>query len=235
MTFLTQTEKDALATQIRQAESQTRAEIVTVIADQSDHYRYIPMLWAALLALAVPGLYFLYHHVTSDGWTYPGESVESLARLFYVQALVFFGLGMLIQYPPFRFWLVPKSVKHGRAARHAREQFLLQNMHQTTSRAGVLVFVSVAEHYVEIIVDTEVAAVVDNEVWVETVDEFTSCIKRGSIAEGFTRTIEHCNKVLSKSFPANDVADNGVPNNAGVDKAQKTDELPNNLIEIFLD
>ncbi len=229
MAFLTQAEKDTLAAQISQAESQTRAEIVTVIADQSDHYRYIPMLWAALFALAVPGVYFLYQHVTNNGWTYPGESVESLARLYYVQAAVFFGLGMLIQYPPFRFWLVPKSVKHSRAARHAREQFLMQNMHQTTSRTGVLVFVSVAEHYVEIIVDTEVAAVVENDVWVETVDEFISCIKRGSIIEGFTRTIEHCNDVLSKTFPAND-ADDG-----DIDKAQKTDELPNNLIEIFLD
>ena len=220
MAFLNQIEKDALAAHIRQAESQTSAEIVTVIANQSDHYRYIPMLWAALLALAVPGLYFLFQHFSTNGWTYPGESVDTLARVYYVQVLVFFGLGMLIQYPPFRFWLVPKSIKHGRAARHAREQFLLQNLHQTASRTGVLVFVSVAEHYVEIIVDTEVAAVVDNDVWVETVDEFIGCIKRGKIAEGFTRTINHCDEVLSKNFP---------------DKGGKPDELPNNLIEIFLE
>ena len=220
MTFLTESEKQALAEQIRQAESRTSAEIVTVIANQSDHYRYIPMLWAALLALAVPGLYFLFQHVTSNGWTYAGESADTLARLYYVQVLVFLGLGMLIQYPPFRFWLVPKSVKHGRAARHAREQFLLQNLHNTASRTGVMVFVSVAEHYVEIIVDTEVAAVVNNDIWIDTVDEFVSCVKRGSIAEGFTRTIAHCDDVLSKHFP-----DNG----------GKPDELPNNLIEIDLD
>ena len=220
MTFLTEAEKTALANHIRLAESKTSAEIVTVIADQSDHYRYIPMLWAALLALSVPGLYFLFQHFSTNGWTYSGESVDSLARVYYVQVLVFLGLGMLIQYPPFRFCLVPKSVKHGRAARHAREQFLLQNLHQTASRTGVMVFVSVAEHYVEIIVDTEVAAVVDNDVWVNTVDEFVSCIKRGEIAEGFTRTINHCDEVLSKNFP---------------DKGGKPDELPNNLIEIFLD
>ncbi|MEE9336345.1 MAG: hypothetical protein V3U65_19830 [Granulosicoccaceae bacterium] len=226
MTFLTGNEKAALASQIRQAESQTSAEIVTIITDQSDHYRYIPMLWAALLALAVPGLYFLYQYLTSHGWTYPGESAETLARLYYVQVLLFFALGMLIQYPPFRFWLIPKSVKHGRAARHAREQFLLQNLHHMSSRTGVLVFVSVAEHYVEIIVDSEVAAVVDNDVWVETVEDFISCVKRNEIAEGFTRTIDHCNNVLSKTFPANNVPSNG---------SAKNDQLPNNLIEIFLD
>lgn len=220
MAFLTTDEKNALAAQIRAAETQTSAEIVTVIADQSDHYRYIPMLWAALLALAVPGIYYLYQHISYNGWTYPGDSVESLARVYYVQVLVFLGLGMLIQYRPFRLWLVPKSVKHGRAARHAREQFLLQNLHQTTTRTGVMVFVSVAEHYVEIIVDSEVAAVVDNDVWVETVNEFTSCVKRGNISEGFTRTIEHCRDVLSQHFPEN---------------GSKPDELPNNLIEIVLE
>ncbi len=220
MAFLTQAEKTALAEQIRLAESKTSAEIVTVIANQSDHYRYIPMLWAALLSLSVPGLYFLFQHFSTNGWTYSGESVDELVRVYYVQVLLFLGLGMLIQYPPFRFWLVPQSIKHGRAARHAREQFLLQNLHQTASRTGVLVFVSVAEHYVEIIVDTEVAAVVDNDVWVETVNEFISCTKRGEIAEGFTRTINHCDEVLSKHFP---------------DKGGKPDELPNNLIEIFLD
>jgi len=220
MAFLTQTEKQALAEQIRQAEAKTSAELVTVIANQSDHYRYIPMLWAALIALAVPGLYFLFQHFAHNGWTYPGESADTLARLYYIQVLVFLGLGMLIQIPAVRFMLVPKYVRHGRAARHAREQFLLQNLHQTANRTGVMVFVSVAEHYVEIIVDSEVAAVVDNAIWIDTVDEFVTCIKRGSIAEGFTRTIDHCSEVLIKHFP-----DNG----------GKPDELPNNLIEIVLD
>ncbi len=220
MAFLTSTEKQALAKQIREAEAQTSAEIVTVIANQSDHYRYIPMLWAALIALAVPGLYYLFQHLTNNGWLYPGESVDSLARLYYIQVLVFLGLGMLILYTPIRLALVPKSIKHGRAARHAREQFLLQNLHQTQNRSGVLVFVSVAEHYVEIIVDSEVAAVIDNSVWVDTVDEFITCIKRGSIAEGFSRTIEHCREVLVEHFP---------------DDGGKPDELPNNLIEIVLE
>jgi len=220
MTFLTQAEKQTLATQIREAESKTSAEIVTVIADQSDHYRYIPTLWVALLALAVPGIYFLFQHFSNNGWTYAAESADSFVRIYYIQVLVFLGLGMLIQYPLFRFWLVPKSVKHSRASRHAREQFLLQNLHQTASRTGVMVFVSVAEHYVEIIVDTEVAAVVDNDIWVEAVDEFVMLVKRGQIAQGFSRTISHCDAVLSKHFP---------------DTGGKPDELPNNLIEIFLD
>jgi len=51
MGFLTQPQKTALREQIKQAEAGTTGEIVTVIANQSDGYRYIPMLWAALISL----------------------------------------------------------------------------------------------------------------------------------------------------------------------------------------
>jgi len=80
-----------------------------------------------------------------------------------------------------------------------------------------LIFVSVAEHYVEIIVDKGVADVVDNTVWRETVDEFVTDIRAGNIAQGFSNAVEHCREVLSTHFPA----EHGRP-----------DELPNHLIEI---
>lgn len=217
MTFLTDTEKQTLREQIQQAESGTTAEIVTVIAKQSDGYRYIPLLWAALISLSIPGFYFLFQQFTDSGWSYPGESTWSLARLYQVQVLVFLGLGTLLQLANVRMWLIPKSVKLQRARRHAHEQFFLQNLHLTKHNNGVLIFVSVAEHYVEIIVDKAVSDVVDNKVWTTTVDEFVSQVRSGHIAQGFTSTVEHCKEVLVEHFPA----EHGRP-----------DELPNHLIEI---
>lgn len=217
MIFLTDTEKHTLREQIQQAESGTTAEIVTVIARQSDGYRYIPMLWAALISLSIPGFYFLFQQLTDTGWTYPGESTLSLARLYQIQVLVFLGLGSLLQLSNIRMWLIPKSVKLQRARRHAHEQFFLQNLHLTEHNNGVLIFVSVAEHYVEIIVDKAVSDVVDNNVWTTTVDEFVSHVRSGDIATGFSTTVEHCREVLVEHFPAQ----HGRP-----------DELPNHLIEI---
>lgn len=217
MSFLTEDEKERISDAIRHAESGTRGEIVTVIARASDGYRYIPTLWAALVALSVPGFYYLWQWITTDGWMYPGADDAALSGLYPVQVLVFLGLGMLFQLPVCRLWLVPGRVKRGRAARHAREQFFQQKLHLTEGRTGVLVFVSLAEHYVEIIVDEGIASVVDNAEWTASVDEFIEHIRRGDVGHGFERTIEHCREVLWKYFPH----DGGKP-----------DELPNHLVEV---
>ena len=217
MAFLSSAEKDKLVAEIHSAESRTSGEIVTVIAKQSDGYRYIPLLWAALVSLSIPGLYFLYQWLFDSGWSYPGETALPLSRLYQIQVLVFLGLGSLLQVNGIRHWLIPTSVKVHRARRHAHEQFFLQNLHLTKHHNGVLIFVSVAEHYVEIIVDKAVADVVDNDVWTNTVNEFIEHIRSGNIAHGFSSAIEHCREVLWEHFPA----DEGRP-----------DELPNHLIEI---
>ena len=218
MAFLTDKEKDTLADNIKLLESKTQAELVTVIAQQSDGYRYIPLLWAALIALAVPGVYFLYMSFTNNGWVDADHTTAMYLWIYPVQVLVFLGIGMLFQLPAARLWLIPATIKKQRAARHAREQFFIQNLHQTESRAGVLVFVSVAEHYVEIIVDSAVAEIVDDALWKEAVDEFTTHVQRGEIAAGFASTIERCREVLWKHFPAHD--------------SKPADELPNRLIEV---
>lgn len=217
MAFLSDTEKTTLSAKINHAESRTHAEIVTVIAQSSDGYRYIPTLWAALIALSVPGLYYLWASFSSNGWGNTELAENASYWLYSIQVLIFLGLGMIFQIPKARLWMVPKSVKKQRAARHAREQFFLQRLHETKERTGILIFVSVAEHYVEIIVDTGIADVVDNHVWNETVAEFIEHVRRGDISKGFESTIEHCREVTWEHFPAPE----GRP-----------DELPNHLIEV---
>ncbi len=216
--FLTVSEKAALEKRIADIETGTRAEIMTVIAKQSDGYRYIPVLWAALFALSIPGLYFLYSTIVNDGWIYPGTERPEL--IYSIQVLAFMGLGMLFQLPAARLWMIPNVVKQQRAARHAHEQFFLQNLHQTIDRTGVLIFVSVAEHYVEIIVDSGVAEKIDDQHWRDSVHTLIEDVKRGEIAQGFNRALDHCERVLSEHFPA----DTSVTSNR--------DELPNHLIEV---
>ncbi len=215
MGFLTEAEKDALERRIRTAESGTRGEIVTVIARASDGYRYIPTLWAALAALSVPLLYYLYERFAHGGW---GEAAsDPLARVWAIQALVFLGLGALFQIPRVRVALVPKAVRDARAARCAREQFFALGLHRTELATGTLVFVSLAEHYVEILADAGVAERVEQGVWDETVAEFVRLVRAGRTAEGFDVAVDRCGEVLREHFPH----DTGSPN-----------ELPNRLIEI---
>ena len=56
MALLTEHEQRKVAEAIARVERDTDAELVTVLAARADDYAYIPLLWASLLALVVPGV-----------------------------------------------------------------------------------------------------------------------------------------------------------------------------------
>ena len=71
---------------------------------------------------------------------------------------VFAACVALDQWEPLRLAVTPRSIQRARAHEKAVEQFLAQNMHTTRDRTGVLIYVAVAEHYVEIIADDGIDA-----------------------------------------------------------------------------
>src|SRR5262245_60240827 len=100
-----------------------------------------------------------------------------------------------------RLALVPRRVKHARAHRRAVEQFLAQNMHTTVGRTGVLIFVSVAEHYAEVLADAAIHARVPEGVWQTVVDDLTDHIGKGQAGDGFVRAIAAVGEHLARHFP----------------------------------
>jgi putative membrane protein len=197
-----QEERATIARAITHAEAKTSGEIVVVAAGASDGYRSFVILWAALLALAVPIPLILL-----TNW--PVEYI------YLLQLAVFFLASVLFQGPPLRFTLVPKSVKHLRSHQRAVEQFLAQNLHTTKSRTGVLIYVSFAEHYAEVIADEGIYRKVEPSVWQDVIAELVSHLARGTRTHGFVKAVEMCGKILAEHFPP-----------GHYDK----DELPNHLI-----
>lgn len=187
---------------IEAAEKQTDAELVTVLAGRADNYYYIPTLWAALLALLIPAILRLTHY-----WL-------SADDLFMLQWLVFIVLALVFRIPAVMMRLVPKSIRYWRASNLARRQFLENNLHHTKGETGVLIFVSEAEHYVEIIADRGISAHVSNEQWQEIVNNFIASIKQGKTQEGFINCISACGTLLNQYAP-----------NTG-----EKNELPNHLV-----
>ena len=203
--LLSEADKVTVSDAIKQAESRTSGELVTVITHASDDYYYIPTLWAALIALVVPVMMLLY-----------GTWMEA-ARLFEIQATVFVGLALLFRIPQIKYALVPKGIKQLRASRVAREQFFVQGLQNTEGRTGILIFVSVAEHYVEVIADKGINDVVPDGTWDRVVAEFIARVKARQYTQGFVAAVEECGDILSEHFPA---------------QFENVDELPNHLIEL---
>jgi putative membrane protein len=205
MTFLSEADKQRIAEAIREAETKTSGELVTVIAHAADTYLYIPILWASVAALMLPPIILLL-------------SVELPFSLLYsLQLSIFLGLALLFRWSPLKMRLIPKAVKHRRASRLAWEQFFIQNLHLTRQRTGVLLFVSVAERYVEIIADKGINDIVERNAWDDIVADFTKRVKAKEIPEGFLSAISACGNLLAESFPRPE---------------GDVDELPNRIIEI---
>ncbi len=79
---------------------------------------------------------------------------------------------------------------------------------------GVLIFVSEAEHYVEIIADRGISQHVSNDEWQEIINSFIEKVKAGQTKEGFLNCISSCGDLLKQYAPA----------------TEQKNELPNHLI-----
>lgn len=199
MSLFSREEEAAIAEAIAKAEHATSGEIVAVVARESGSYYYAPILWAALLALLVPWplIYFTWLPVQ---WIY------------VAQLVVFVVLALAMSPRRVRLALVPASLKRERAHRRAVEQFLVQNLATTRGRTGVLIFVSVAEHYAEIIPDTGISSKVPASEWQGIVDTLTAHIGDGRPAKGFIAAITAVGRHLASHFPPGTADNNELPN-----------------------
>jgi putative membrane protein len=187
MALLSPTERQQIADLIAEVERHTNAELVTVLAMQSDDYRYIPVLWAALAALAVPSLLLI---------------VALEAHLVVAAQLVTFCvLALLFRVPALQTRLIPRAVRQWRAANMARRQFLEQGLHHTSGETGVLIFVSELEHYVEILADRGVDRHVPPERWHDLVAEFVAALRSGRTLTGFENAISRVGEILTEAVP----------------------------------
>jgi putative membrane protein len=190
MTLLSEAELQHVAQAIARAERHTDAEIVTVLASRADDYAYIPLLWASLAALVIPGL--LNYGMVLMG---PHELLIAQWAVFIVLALVF-------RVPAITTRLIPHHVRRWRAGNLARRQFLEQNLHHTRGETGMLIFVSEAERYVEILVDRGIRARLPDATWKPVIATFTEHVRRGETLQGFLKSIESCGALLAEHLPA---------------------------------
>jgi putative membrane protein len=200
--ILNEAQQKEISSAIAEVEKDTDAELVTVLAKRADDYYYIPTLWAAVIALLLPILVkFTPLWLTGD-------------ELLLMQWTVFIVLAVVFHIPFIMMKLVPKKVRYWRASNLARRQFMENNLHHTKNGMGVLIFVSEAEHYVEIIADQGISQHVSNDEWLIIVNAFVGNVKAGQTKEGFLNCINSCGALLKQHAPA----------------SEDKNELPNHLI-----
>ncbi|MGA7328772.1 MAG: hypothetical protein WBX25_30885 [Rhodomicrobium sp.] len=187
---------------IAEAEKHTSGEILAVIAPASGGYYYVPYLWASLIALLVPWP-FIY-------WTW-----MPVQEIYLIQLAAFAALALILHYPPLRFALVPKRLARQRAHQRAMQQFVAQDIYTTPGHTGVLLFISIAERYAEIVADAAIHAKVPDSEWEAIIGKLTAEIGGGNGGRGLVDAIRRVGEHLAEHFPA---------------PPTKRDLLPNHLV-----
>lgn len=206
---LTSQQHQALSERIRAAETQTTGEIYCVVARTSDSYAWPAafMLALGVLIVSVPVAFWL-----DRSWLH----LSHLAFVFAQVAAIAAALLLLRAAPPrLRIRLVPRRLRYRRAHLNAINQFLAQNIHLTEQRTGVLIFVSLAEQYAEIVADAGISAGVGQEEWNEIVARLTSAAAADRLVEGLGDAIDRTGALLGQHFPGgtrnpNELADHVV-------------------------
>lgn len=209
-------QRKAIANAIKAQELKTSGEIYCVVARKSNEYDDIIMFYTALLALIVPSLFAIFNFdlvefiKSSFGiWSHASNAnpyAENIGFIISFQALIFIIGALLVKAPEPINFLIPKFIKRQRVHKAALHQFMAHGIHQTKDLTGVLIYVSLSEHLVEIIADYGIYTKVDKSVWREAIAKILLKTKDGELVAGLLDGIEAIGGILGEHFPPN--ADN---------------------------
>lgn len=204
------TDHERIAAAIRDAEARTDGEIYCVVAQASDGY-FFPAAFMATAGILVVSL--------AVGFGLEAWWLSIRLPHFIIAQLLALGcvLALLWALPGLRIHLVARRLRFEAAHANAVKQFLARNVHRTTARTGVLVFVSIAEHYAEVVADSGIDAKVGQHVWDGVIRDLTAHAGDDRLADGFVKAVELVGAVLAEHFPVT---------------SGDTNELEDHLVEI---
>ncbi len=194
MIVVTPQDHKRIAFAIHKAEASTNGEIHAVMARRSDDYFLASgfVVTASLILVAMLMALYLDRHWHSI-------SLSLYTMLMFAAWLAF--MAMLWFLPNMRLYFITKAIARKRAHQNAAVQFLARNMHSTKNRTGVLLFVSLAERYAEVVADEGIAKHVGQTEWDAIVDVLIAHASMGNIADGFVEAAALSGTLLSTHFP----------------------------------
>jgi putative membrane protein len=202
---LSQAEQLRVEAAVAEAERRTAAEFAVVVARAADGYAAFSTLAAAAIALLAGGV-TLFVRPDIDA-----------ALLFAIVAGLFIALGLILHLRPIAPRLVPMKVRDAHAKRLALVQFASLVQGRTHGSVGVLLFVSLAERYVEIQVERGIADIVPASAWQAIVDRVTAELRAGRTEAALIGALDEAAALLAPHFPR---------------RPDDKDELPNRVTEI---
>jgi putative membrane protein len=187
---------DRIQEAVGRAEEQTAGEIVPVVVPRSDDYEDV--VWrgagaAILLTLLAVLLTLRFYDGWGLGWLFaPWGVALSVLAAGTVGAL-------LARYVyPLQRLLAGGERLDETVHRRALQAFVEEEVFDTRDRTGILLFVSLREHRIEVLGDSGINQQVEPDDWAEVVARIQRGIQNDNLTEGLVEAIEMCGRLLEK-------------------------------------
>ncbi len=218
MAILSPEQHKLVSDAVGKAELTTSGEIVPVLAEQSDGYSDIAMVYCAAVSFTVMSAFALLPLPFLElwdnligGWGSEWTTGDTASMTIALGLIAFVVTWLVMLVPAIRFALVPGPVKTARVHEHAIRHFKVGAERRTHGRTGVLLYLSMHEHRAEIVADQPIAEKVNAEVWGEAMADMLVEIRKGCIAEGIAAGVRDVGQVLSEHFPRAEDDQNELP------------------------
>ncbi len=195
--ILTEADQERIREAVDHAETQTAGEIVPYITVRSGRYEIAFWRGGAMGALVSGAIGLLI------AWLYDGWGLGWLYSAWGMALVMALGgalsASLVGSIPSLHRWMAGPGRIAQRVHRRAEAAFLEEEVFLTRDRTGILLFVSLFEHRIEVIGDAGINKVVGQEEWEEVVHRIRSGIKDGRFADGLVDAIKMCGDLLHRS------------------------------------
>ena len=195
-TMIDRLDQDRIRDAVGRAEERTAGEIVPVVVPRSGDYEVA--VWrgtgaAVLLALTAVLLTLQFYDGWGLGWLFAPWGVA-------LSVLVAGTAGALLAryvYPVQRV-LAGSDRLDDTVHRRAMQAFVEEEVFDTRDRTGILLFVSLREHRIEVLGDAGINQRVEPEDWAEVVARIRRGIQNDNLTEGLVEAVEMCGRLLER-------------------------------------
>jgi putative membrane protein len=196
MPVLSEADLERVRAAVAEAELKTSGEIVPYIVPRSSGYEIALWRGAVFGALLVTALALVFLQAYAGwglSWAYTAWGMATLTAAGGALGAALPGL-----VPAVRRALAGQRRMAQYVHRRAEAAFLEEEVFNTRARTGILLFVSLFEHRIEVIGDAGINAAVQPEAWAEIVDLIRDGIRQGRLADGLVAAVDRAGCLLEE-------------------------------------
>jgi putative membrane protein len=187
------TDQESIAQAIGRAEKRTSGEIVVSVVESCDRYEHSVWKGATLGGLAGVVVALALWKFTDLWPPAPWLLIAAPAPLGGLAGYLLTGW-----LPPLRRWLATPSVLVERTGQRAAAAFVRAEVFKTADRTGILIFLALFEHRVEILADEGITKTVAQAEWDNLATGIARGMKTGKPLPALLAAIERCGELLDQ-------------------------------------